>query len=164
MRSHAATNRKLAQRYSQWMKALHYAKSTQQTNMRAVGSYLKFTGDRSIATATHEDVRGYIARISEDGASLGCVYRNLHVLRVFYDFLNMGGLVHYVMPRFVFVRHPQVNTPHALSESQVRRLIAATRTLRERALVEFLYGTGCRLREAARLKIEDIDFEDRSSR
>ena len=47
-----------------------------------------------------------------------------------------------------------------LSESQVQRLIAAAKTLRERALVEFFYATGCRLSEARYLRIEGtLTFE-----
>jgi site-specific recombinase XerD len=46
-----------------------------------------------------------------------------------------------------------------LSKSQVHRLLAATRTPRDKALIEFFYATGSRLSEVVRLKIEDIDLD-----
>src|SRR5260221_14234037 len=40
----------------------------------------------------------------------------LHALRIFFDFLNMGGLVPWVAPRFVKIRSPRPRMPHVLSE------------------------------------------------
>ncbi len=143
---------------------MHYAKTTQILYRRVIRRYSEFLGDKSIASANHFDIRHYIAQTSENGATLNSVYRDLSVLRLFYDFLNLGGLVHYVAPRFVKLRRPWTSNPRPLSEWQVQRLIAATRTLRERALVEFFYATGCRLSEAIGLRIQDLDLDAKSAR
>lgn len=119
---------------------------------------------RSLARAKHTDIRLFIAQASENGATLGSVYRHLGILRQFYDFLNLGGVVDYVAPRFVRLRLPWHQRPRVLSEAQVRQLISATRTPRERALIEFFYSTGCRLNEARHIKIENIDFVARQAR
>jgi|SRR5579863_283019 len=161
MRSYARYNRGLARQYDGWMIAMHYAKQTQQTYRKVIRRYVEFAKHRSIANATHTDIRHFITYISEHGATLGTVYQNLTVLRLFYDFLNLGGVVSYVAPRFVRLRRPWQNSLHPLTESQIERLISVTRTLRERALVEFFYSTGCRLSEVLHLKIEDIDFATR---
>ncbi|MGB9242898.1 MAG: tyrosine-type recombinase/integrase [Candidatus Acidiferrales bacterium] len=164
MCSHARFNRRLAKQYDQWMVAMHYAKTTQILYRRVIRRYSEFLGDKSIASANHFDIRHYIAQTSENGATLNSVYRDLGVLRLFYDFLNLGGLVHYVAPRFVKLRRPWTSNPRPLSEWQVQPLIAATRTLRERALVEFFYATGCRLSEAIGLRIQDLDLDAKSAR
>jgi site-specific recombinase XerD len=164
MRSHAQFNRGLAKQYDQWMVAMHYAKSTQHWYRKVVSLFIKFLGPKSVASVSHGNIRKFIAQTSEDGATLSTAYRELGVLRLFYDFLHLGGLVSYVAPRFVRLRRPWWNAPAPLSELQVKRLIAATRTLRERALVEFLYATGCRVGETARLNIEDLDFVNRTAR
>ena len=125
---------------------MHYAKTTQIWYRKIIGQYIEFVGEKSVATATHFDIRRYIARVSENGASLNTVYRDLGVLRLFYDFLNLGGVVHYVAPRFIKLRRPcKKNSLRPLSEWQVQRIISATRTPRERALIEVFYATGCRL-------------------
>jgi len=105
-----------------------------------------------------------MTRISENGASMSAIYRHIGVLRLFYDFLNLGGVVSYVAPRLVKLRCPPRQPTRLLSELEVRRLIAAAQTPRERALVEFLYGSGCRLSEATHLKVEDLDLVGRTAR
>jgi integrase/recombinase XerD len=164
MRSYANLNKRIAKRYEKWMIALHYAPPTRWVYRKSVRMFIEFLGKKSISSVTHLDVRKFATQVSEDGASLNTTYRHLGVLRVFYDFLNLGGVVSYVAPRFVKIRKPVHNPPPALSERNVQRLISATRTLRERALVEFLYGTGCRLSETRKLQVHDIDFVARTAR
>jgi integrase/recombinase XerD len=162
MHSYVRFNRGLARQYNRWMLAMHYAKQTQRMYRKVIHQYIEFVGRRSIATASHTDIRNFIAHASENGASINGVYRDLGVLRQFYDFLNLGGVVNYVAPRYVRLRRPWGNSLRPLTESQVQRVISAARTLRERALVEFLYATGCRLSEARHLKVEYIDFPSKS--
>ena len=164
MHSHVRFNRGLVRQYHKWMKAMHYAGTTQTTYLKALHQYIGFMGQRSLARAKHTDIRLFIAHASENGATLGSVYRHLGILRQFYDFLNLGGVVDYVAPRFVRLRLPWHQRPRVLSEAQVRQLISATRTPRERALIEFFYSTGCRLNEARHIKIENIDFVARQAR
>lgn len=164
MRSYTQFNRGLATRYDRWMIAMHYAKTTQRLYRKTICQFIEFLGTKSLANVSHVDVREFIAHLSEDGATLSTVYRGMGVLRQFYDFLNLGGVVSYVAPRFVRLRRPWWNSLAPLSESQVQRLISAAQTPRERALVEFYYATGCRLSEGIRLKIEDLDFDARTAR
>ena len=126
--------------------------------------FVEFLGNKSIVSVTHWEIRQFMTRVSEEGATWQSAYRHLGTLRHFYDFLNLGGVVSYVAPRLVKLRAPPRNLPPVLSEIKIKQLFAATRTLRERALLEVFYGTGCRLREVARLRIEEIDFAARTAR
>lgn len=54
------------------------------------------------------------------------------------------------------------NARQALSVEELERLRDACEGYREKALVEFLVSTGCRLSEVAQLKAEDLNFADRS--
>lgn len=164
MRSYSRFNKSLAKKYEEWMVALHYARHTKRIHRRSIRLFIEFLGNKSISAVTHVEVRQFMIRISEEGASLSAVYRHLAVLRLFYDFLNLGGVVSYVPPRLVRMRRPAKTPTRLLSELQVRQLIAATKTPRERALVEFLYGTGCRVSEASHLKVEDVDLAGRTAR
>jgi integrase/recombinase XerD len=146
------------------MIAMHYAKHTQRMYRRTLLRFAAFMRERSVATAGHDDIQRYLSQISEDGISLNGAYRDLGVLRLFYDFLNLGGVVSYVAPRFVKLRRAWLGRPNSLTELQIQKLISATRTPRERALIEFFYATGCRLSEGLRLKIEDLDLGARCAR
>ncbi len=143
---------------------MHYARNTKMMYLKALQQYVDYIGERSLTQADHSDIRLFIAHASENGATLGTVHRYLGILRQFYDFLNLGGVVDYVAPRFVRLRTPWHDRPKTLTQEQVRRLIAAARTPRERALIEFLYSTGCRLSEALHLKIESVDLVARQTR
>jgi len=69
-----------------------------------------------------------------------------------------------------YVRPPTIprRLPKALPYAQVKALIDATGDddsaagLRDRALVEFLYGTGARVPEAVDLDVDDVDLETMS--
>jgi site-specific recombinase XerD len=60
-----------------------------------------------------------------------------------------------------FLPYPKVrrNLPTILSREEVERLIDASSSLFERALLMVLYGTGMRRAEVARLKLADIDSQ-----
>lgn len=164
MRSFSPYNRKLLKRYDQWMIAMHYVPGTQRVYRRTLRKFAEFMGERSMVSASHWDIRQFMTRVSEDGSTLNATYRHLSVLRLFYDFLNLGGLVSYVPPRLVRLRRGPTNPGPMLTEFQIRRLIDATRTLRERALIEFFYGSGCRLCEAKTLTVECVDLIHRTAR
>ncbi len=143
---------------------MHYAAHTRYQYMRSIRLFSEFLGDKSIASVNHLDIRRFITRVSQEGASPQATYLHLNVLRHFYDFLNLGGIVSYVAPRLVKLRRPLTNPPPVLGEQEVQQLIAATKTLRERALVEIFYGTGCRLKEVTHMKVEDVDFAGKTAR
>lgn len=164
MRSFSRFNLGIAKRYAQWLVAQHYCKATKYAYNQSVQLFVEFLGDKPLTRVTQLDVRKFMFFLSENGASIGKARTHLGALRRFYDFLNLGGVVNYVPPRLVSVRTTARKYPLHLSEAEVVRLIDATKGPRERALIEFLYGTGCRLCEARNLKVEDVDFDARTAR
>jgi site-specific recombinase XerD len=83
---------------------------------------------------------------------------------VFFDFLYFGGVVDAVVPRFVKPRPVRRKLPRVLSVKQVNKLITSAEHVRDRALIELLYATGCRVNEIVKIKIEDINFSRRRIR
>src|SRR5262249_438455 len=81
-----------------------------------------------------------------------------HALRIFYDFLAMGNLVIWSPPRMIKLRTPPPYVPNVLTERQVSRLMRAARNPHERAILEVIYGTGCRTGEILSMRVEDVDF------
>jgi len=164
MRSYAAFNEEVIKRYEEWLLVQHYTPRTKQCYRRMVRTFVDYLKDKSIASVTHLDVRSYIAHLSEQGTTWATAFDNLQVLRRFYDFLHLGGMVDYVAPRLVKMRDAPRKIPRTMSEFEIRKFLAAAYTLREKALVEFLYGTGCRVSEVVSLRVENVDFEARTAR
>jgi site-specific recombinase XerD len=164
MRSYAAFNEEVVKRYEEWLVIQHYRPRTKQFYLRIVRTFAEYLKDKSIASVTHLDVRSYIAHLSEQGATWATSFDNLQVLRRFYYFLHLGGMVSCVAQRLVKMRDAPRKIPRTLSEFEIRQFLAAAHTLREIALVEFLYGTGCRVSKVTSLRVENIDFEARTTR
>jgi integrase/recombinase XerD len=86
----------------------------------------------------------------------------LSIIRSFFLWLkSTGRLLHNPAERLAFP-HKEQSLPHVLNESEVARLIetpdiTTTIGLRDRALMETLYATGIRRREAHRRDLYDID-------
>jgi site-specific recombinase XerD len=163
-RSFANVNRQLIDRYHEWMIAQHYAKETKLYYLKVLRLFSEYLGSKSMANVTHMEVRRYLTRSSEEGVSHDQVYKRLGILRVFYDFLKLGGVVSYVAPRFVRLRVPTWKLPPVFSEKEAERLIVAARTLRERALIEVFYGSGCRGTEVRHLRVEDLNLAEKTAR
>ena len=61
-------------------------------------------------------------------------------------------------------RHWKKLPPKVLSEKQLAAVIRSARSLRDRAVIELLYATGCRAGELIKIRVEEVDFERRSIR
>jgi site-specific recombinase XerD len=138
-----------------------YSRATTGRRRRTIQLFIEFLRGKLLTDATHMDVRSFIAQLAEQGVGLAYANDHLSSLRMFYDFLNLGGLVGYVPPRLVRIRNAPRNPPHVLTEADMLRLIRACKSKRDRAYVEFAYGTGCRPGEVRTLKIEEVDFAAR---
>lgn len=164
MRAHAALNQRLAKGYDRWMLIQQYSPMTMRRRRRTIQLFIASLGGKLLTDANHMDVRKFIAQLTEGGVTLAYANDHLTSLRTFYDFLNLGGMVGYVPPRLVRIRNARRKPPDVLSEADVVRLIRACESKRNRAYVEFCYGTGCRPGEMRNLKIEDVDFAARIAR
>jgi len=157
-------NRELTRRFSKWLLAHHYSRSTWLRYSRSVEDFRGFLGKRGITKATHFDVQEHLAVCARKGASARAVRYELCALRLFFDFLNLGGLVMWCPPRMVRLPRFQPTLPMVMTVKQVFKLLGAAREGYERTLLEVFYGTGCRTGEVRTMRIEDIDFARRRIR
>jgi len=154
----SALNLELIKRYHRWLEVQEYSFETRRFYTRVAGSFGRYMGRASLVLANHFDIRDFLVSAARQGHIRFTLKHELHALRVFFDFLNMGGMVPWVAPRFVKIRTPIPRVPRYLSEQQVRRVFDAARNPRERAMVELLYGSGIRPGELVSVRIQDIDF------
>lgn len=151
-------NLDLASRYAKWLVAQKYAAGTRSQYSLAVQEYAKFLRNKPLTKSTHFDVQEFIADRAKLGRSARTLRSLLYSLRIFFDFLNLGGLIAWTPPRMIRPRPLEPRVPQVLTREQINRLFAGTRTRFERAVLETLYGTGCRAGELRSMRIEDVDF------
>jgi integrase/recombinase XerD len=118
------------------------------------------------SSATTEQLEGYLAELRAAGRAPTTIARRAAALRTFFRHLVLVG----VRPEnpateLAAPRRPR-RLPRTLSPGEAERLIEAAkgttpRTLRDRALVELLYGAGLRVSEAVGLERSAVDLDGR---
>jgi site-specific recombinase XerD len=157
-------NDELVVRFGRWLSLQRYSPVTRDMYTRAVREYIAFLGRRFVTESNHLDVQEFLAEQAAKGILPRTVLYKLYSIRVFFDFLSLGGLIKWSPPRIVQMRSVERRVPAVLTVEEVRRLFRAAKTPHERALLEVLYGTGCRTSEVRTMLIEDIDFVRRRIR
>jgi integrase/recombinase XerD len=129
-------------------------------------------GIKSPADVSARDIAGHVAALrSPDGdtpaLSASSAARAASAVRGLHRFLLLEGLAPSDPSREVKPPSLPKRLPKALDVDQVARLLAGPGDgsagpldLRDRALLEFLYGTGARISEAVGIAVDDLDLTD----
>jgi integrase/recombinase XerC len=109
-------------------------------------------------------VRDYVARLHGRGQATRSIQRALSALRAFLDFLMRQGVVQDNPARGIRAPKTRRKLPATLDTDQAAQLFADTPAsapaLRDRAMVELLYGSGLRLSELVGLDVADLDLTE----
>jgi site-specific recombinase XerD len=160
-RDAVSVNQELARRYDRWLLAQGYIVRTRKQYNAAVTSFLKCLGNRLVTKTTQAEIQEYLATCAASGWAAYKIRGHLYSLRIFFDFLCLGGLMPWSPPRLIYMKRLRRQLPRVLTVAEVKKLVRAARCPRERMLVEVFYGTGLRSGELLSLKIKDIDFAHR---
>lgn len=164
MHSAKAINEELVLRFGRWLLVQGYAPCTRYRYPRTIRMFSEFLRFRPFQKVNHLDIQEYLAQSATKGNTPKFIRGELYALRVFFDFLNLGGLIKWVPPRMVKLRPMRRCIPKILTKLEVGKLLGAAKTPHERALLETLYGTGCRTGEIRTMRVESIDFRERRIR
>jgi site-specific recombinase XerD len=159
VRSHVKDNHVLAAKFSQWISIQNYSANTRRTYDTLTSDFCRFIGSRSLTDIRHLDIREYLAFLGRRGLASSSLDLKLHGLRAFFDFLTLRGEVPTNPARFTKTRRRHRKLPQCPTIEEVRRLIEAAESPRDRAVLETFYATGCRLAEVSGMRCEDVDFE-----
>lgn len=133
-------------------------RNTAETYNTILSAFLR-DSQRHFKDVSTDDVRLYLARKKIQKASDSYLATIHRTLSSFYGWCASEGLIEKnPMPRVEKIK-VRKKEETALTDEQMETLRYAARTKRERALIEFLYSTGCRISEAVNLNITDINFE-----
>jgi integrase/recombinase XerD len=142
------------------------AASTISAYRRDLGTYVGWlrAGGRTLSEVAEADLVDYVGALRDRGLAPASVARALVPVRSLHRFLHDEGRsasdpgAHLELPRV-----PR-GLPKALTEAEVGRLLDAPAgsgptVLRDRAILEVLYGTGVRVSELVGLSLGDIDLD-----
>jgi len=155
-------NEQLIERFGRWLQACGKAENTRIGYVFAAKQFAKFLVNKPLTAATKEDVRAWIFSLYTRPLAPGTIQHRLDSIRVLFDCLQLGSQVRVSVPRYILRRKLPKRLPHAKSEEEIERLIAAANTPRDRALIELGYASALRVSELAHLNVEDLDLTART--
>ena len=121
---------------------------------------------KPISNATVDELERYTAQLRADGLAATTIARRTAASRTFFRHLQLLGVRGDNPAAELKLPRRARKLPRTLSPGEAERLIAAAngvtpRALRDRALVELLYGAGLRVSEAVGLEKGGVDLDDR---
>jgi integrase/recombinase XerD len=147
--------------------------SSYRRDLRRYLAYLDHLGISGLDEVTPAHVSGFLAalRSGDDGGtalSASSAARAVVAVRGLHRFALRDGIVVVDAAAEVKPPAPPRRLPKALSVDDVGRLLDGASvgdtvlSLRDRALLEVLYGTGARISEAVGLGLDDLDLTERT--
>ncbi len=155
---------------------LAYLQAVRGLSPRTVDSYREdlvrysdFLGERGADEAEANDLRSFAASLIAEGKATSSVNRALSALRGYYRYLVRFGSLAVDPSRDVEGFGVRRNLPRFLFEDEAAAFISLAdggdfRGTRDRAILEFLYSTGCRVAETSALRLDRIDLEGGTAR
>jgi len=126
----------------------------------------KLLKNADIKYINHKIMRKYIVYLKENKYSRRSISRKVSSTRSFFKFIHKEGIIN-INPTLNLIT-PKINKklPYFLYLQEVIKLIEAPSEktifgIRDRAILEVLYGTGIRVRELVNLNIGNIDFTEK---
>jgi integrase/recombinase XerD len=119
----------------------------------------------TLESATTTEIEAYLAGAQRQALSSATLARRVSTLRGLYGFLVEEGVLAADPTALLAPRRTATHLPVVLTEEQVEALLASPATdapidVRDRAVLEVLYGTGVRVSELVGLDLGDVDFDE----
>ncbi|EAE6151549.1 tyrosine recombinase XerC [Listeria monocytogenes] len=144
----------------------NYSVNTSTAYENDLLDFRRFLNEQAITTyqqVTFLDVRIYLTELKQKSFSRTTVARKISSLRSFYTFLLRENVIN--ENPFTYVSHAknQLRLPKFFYSEEMEALFQVvyeyneTLTLRDRVLLEVLYGTGIRVSECAGILLPDLD-------
>jgi integrase/recombinase XerD len=121
---------------------------------------------KAVADAGVDDLEGWVAAMRAAGLAPATAARRVSAVRTYFRHLILIGTKTENPAASLQLPRRARRLPRALSPSETERLIEAAtgsspRCLRDRALVELMYGAGLRVSETVGLEKSAVDLDDR---
>lgn len=143
--------------------------SAYESDLNKYVAWLQTHGITKPDDIAKQDVEDYIAALDADGESARSKARRLASIHEFHRFALAQHAVSADVAASVKAPKGASVLPDVLNVDEVSRLLDAAAVggstdpvvLRDKALLEFMYATGCRVSEAVGTNLDDIDLEEK---
>lgn len=143
----------------------HLADNTVAAYRRDLTRFMQWLDGRSIPKLSIQDLADYAAWLHEKKLAPASIARHLVSLKVFFRYLQLENVLVENLAELLGSQKLWERVPKVLSPQQINHLFEAPQSYdpffrRDRAMLELLYATGCRVSEIANLKMQDVHLEE----
>ncbi|WP_215145181.1 site-specific tyrosine recombinase XerD [Exiguobacterium qingdaonense] len=134
------------------------------SDLTQYASTLTQLGVKDWNEVTRSHIVKHIEELSQAGRASSSLRRAVSSIRMFHHHLKMTGVTTTDPSLYLETPKAEKQLPDTWSQAEVERLLDSVPTsdplsLRDRAMLELLYGTGMRVSELLGLDLDDLQFE-----
>lgn len=143
----------------------HLADNTVAAYRRDLRRFYGWLAGRRLANLTVSDLADYPRSMAEGGLAPSSIARHVASLRMFFRYLQLEGLLNDNQASLLNTQKLWQRMPSVLSPSQIDTLLTSPVRgeplwRRDRAILETLYATGCRVSELSNLRPRDLSLNE----
>jgi integrase/recombinase XerD len=143
----------------------HLSDNTVAAYRRDLTRFMQWLDGRSIPKLSIQDLADYATWLHEKKLAPASIARHLVSLKVFFRYLQLENVLVENLAELLGSQKLWERVPKVLSPQQINHLFEAPQSYdpffrRDRAMLELLYATGCRVSEIANLKLQDMHLEE----
>lgn len=143
----------------------HLAENTALAYRRDLRRFVEWLGNRRVLDLGVNELADYAAWLHQHRLAPASVARHLVSLKLFFRYLQLEGVLAENAVELLGSPKMWQRVPQVLSPAAVERLLTAPPRSeplwqRDRALLEMLYATGCRVSEVSFMKLADVHLDD----
>lgn len=135
---------------------------TKESYKEDLSEFFELVKDKKVNELSEKDLECFISYLSKKGLKNTSIIRKATTVRGFYSYLNLNG---YINVSLIGFRLPKAEKrlPDVLTYDEIEKIINAVDIsdiggIRDRCIIECLYGSGLRVSEMTHLRIENVNL------
>ena len=132
---------------------------------RDLTRFNQWLGAKSIPLLTINELADFVSWLKEQDLASSSIARHIVSLKMFFRFLQLEGILVDNLAELLGSQKLWQRVPDVLSPKSIDRFLNAPSStdslyLRDRALLEMLYATGCRVSEISNMQLRDVRLNE----
>lgn len=154
------------ERYTDYLRGeCHLADNTVQAYRRDLEHMKDWLRDRSPTSVTISDLTDFAAYLKGLGLAASTIGRHIVAVRMFYKYLQLESVIQDNPAELLLTPKTWSTIPRVLTVGQIDRFMDSPlpsdpHYLRDLAILELMYATGCRVSEVSNLLVANVHLEE----
>lgn len=146
-------NKEQLQKFLRHLTLKAYSPSTLRTYRNEFAQLLQVLGGVQVQDLEPEHLQRYLLWCTKKGLKENTLHSRINAIKFYYEQVLHREKFFYEIPR---PKKP-IQLPKVLNEDELKRMFAAVKNLKHKAILFTAYSAGLRVSETVKLRIQDID-------